>query len=261
MLKIILIALGITVVVIAIALVISEIINRKKKLNSKERFVHDLLPELDCGKCGFSTCEEFSKSVSDEKIDVSHCPYIQRANLSKIKRVIKKGYYNNSNLVAFVRCKGGKDCKQKFEYRGQNYCWCKDSLHSGNKECDKACLGCGDCVRACRYGAIFINDKGVAQVDRFKCTGCGACTYACPNKLIVRVPIIQKVGVVCNNFDEKMSISQKCKVGCTSCGLCARNCPTGAISMIDGQPVVDSDKCIECHKCVGICPNKCISRL
>lgn len=261
MLQTILIALGISLGVIVITLIVSVIINKTKKLDSKERFIHDLLPELDCGKCGYPSCEAFSKEVSSEQADISRCPYIQRANLSKIKRVIKKGYYNNTNLVAFVKCKGGVDCKEKFNYAGQNYCWCKDSLHSGNKECDKACLGCGDCVKVCRYGALSINSKGVAEVNREKCTGCGACTYVCPNDLIVRIPVSQTVNVVCNNFSEKSSITLKCKVGCTSCGLCASTCPVKAIQMKDGQPVIDQDKCISCNKCIGICPNKCISRL
>ena len=261
MLEIILIAVGIAIGIVGITLILSLIINKSKKLDSKESFIHDLLPELDCGKCGFPNCEAFSKEVAGEQVDISMCPYIQRANLSKVKRVVKKGYYNNSNLVAFVKCKGGVDCKEKFNYKGQNYCWCKDGLHSGNKECDKACLGCGDCVKVCRYGALFINEKGVAEVNRDSCTGCGACTYVCPNNLIERIPVTQSVNVVCNNFSGGMSISKKCKVGCTSCGLCAKICPAGAIKIKKGKPVIDKDKCISCNKCIGICPNKCISRL
>ena len=261
MLQIILIALAIAAVVIGITLVISVVINKRKKLNSKERFIHDLLPELDCGKCGFPTCEAFSKEVSNETVDISRCAYIQKANLSKIKRVVKKGYFNNSNMVAFVKCKGGVDCTEKFDYEGQNYCWCKDSLHSGNKSCDKACLGCGDCIKVCRYNALFINDKGVAEVDRTKCTGCGACLNVCPNNLIIRLPITQTVNIVCNNFSEGKAISAKCKVGCTSCGLCAKVCPADAIEMKDGQPYINKDKCISCNKCIGLCPNQCISRL
>ena len=260
MLQTILIAVGIAFGVVAITLLISHLVNRSKKLNSKERFIHDLLPELDCGKCGCPTCEAFSKEIANEEVEAARCPYIKQANLSKIQRVIKKGYYNNGNLVAFVKCKGGLDCKNKFEYKGPDCCWCKENLHSGDKACHKACLGCGDCVNVCRYGALFINEKGVAQVNRDKCTGCGACTYVCPNHLIIRIPVKQYVNVVCDNFRDKAAISNKCKVGCTSCGLCAKTCPVKAIKMKDGKPVIDSEKCISCDKCVGVCPNQVISR-
>ena len=259
--EVILIALSVCVGVVGITLFMSFLVKKTKKLDSKENFIHDLLPELDCGKCGYPNCEAFSKEVANETVDISRCAYIQRGNLSKIKRVIKKGYYNNSNTVAFVRCKGGKDCKDKYKYEGQNFCWCKDSLHSGSKQCDKACLGCGDCIKVCRFGALHINKKGVAEVIRDKCTGCGACLSVCPNDLIIRIPVSQTINVVCNNFKDGRSISSKCKVGCTSCGLCAKVCPTKAIEMKNGKPNIDREKCISCNKCIGICPGQCISRL
>ena len=53
MLEIILIAVGIAIGIVGITLILSLIINKSKKLDSKESFIHDLLPELDCGKCGF----------------------------------------------------------------------------------------------------------------------------------------------------------------------------------------------------------------
>lgn len=257
----ILIAVAVVVGVVIFTLLVSYFINKSKRLNSKENFIHSLLPELDCGKCGCPNCEAFAKEVSDEKQDISACPYILKANLTKATRIIKKGYINNSNMIACVKCKGGVDCKNKFEYKGQEFCWCKESLHSGNKACDNACLGCGDCVRVCRYNAIFINEKGVAEVNRAKCTGCGACTYVCPNNLIERIPAKQSVQVVCSNNTDKMSVTSKCKVGCTGCGLCQQICPTNAIRFKDGMPVIDSNKCISCNKCVGACPNGTISRL
>ena len=44
---------------------------------------------------------------------------------------------------------------------------------------------------------------------------------------------------------------------CTSCQMCATICPTSAISIetINGfyTPNVDTDKCIDCGKCVSVC--------
>lgn len=46
------------------------------------------------------------------------------------------------------------------------------------------CRGCGECVQACPYSAIEVEDregnKKVAHVQEALCKGCGACSVACP---------------------------------------------------------------------------------
>ncbi len=46
---------------------------------------------------------------------------------------------------------------------------------------------------------------------------------------------------------------------CISCGSCEGQCPVGAISMGDGQFVIDEAKCIDCGSCAGQCPVGAIS--
>lgn len=42
------------------------------------------------------------------------------------------------------------------------------------------CVGCGICVTSCMYGALKINDDGVAECDGNKCFKCGLCYTRCP---------------------------------------------------------------------------------
>ena len=44
---------------------------------------------------------------------------------------------------------------------------------------EDACIGCGVCVKACRQGAITLED-GKISVDNSKCNYCGRCFKACP---------------------------------------------------------------------------------
>ena len=91
---------------------------------------------------------------------------------------------------------------KRFNYSGPQDCQAA-MLFGGksNKECRFACIGLGNCARACKFGAMHIVN-GVAKVDRDKCVGCMACADACPKKIIERVPYKQAVLVACRNQDK-----------------------------------------------------------
>jgi dissimilatory sulfite reductase (desulfoviridin) alpha/beta subunit len=44
---------------------------------------------------------------------------------------------------------------------------------------EDACISCGVCVKACRSGAITLED-GKISIDNEKCNFCGRCTKSCP---------------------------------------------------------------------------------
>lgn len=41
---------------------------------------------------------------------------------------------------------------------------------------------------------------------------------------------------------------------CISCGACEAECPVGAISMGEGQYVINADECVSCGACEAVCP-------
>ncbi len=49
-----------------------------------------------------------------------------------------------------------------------------------------ACVGCGQCVAACPYQAVTLED-GRAVVNTYQCKGCGTCAAACPNKAMTLI--------------------------------------------------------------------------
>jgi ferredoxin len=43
---------------------------------------------------------------------------------------------------------------------------------------DELCIGCGDCLERCQFGALTVSDLCV--VDSVRCVGCGLCVTVCP---------------------------------------------------------------------------------
>lgn len=50
-----------------------------------------------------------------------------------------------------------------------------------------------------------------------------------------------------------------CEYGCFGYGDCMRACPFGAITMVNGLPKIDKDRCTACGKCVIACPRDLIT--
>jgi len=252
---------GLILLSIGLVFLFSYIAYKRRCLSHDTEFVRKMLPCVDCGMCGEKNCTEFANKITEGLREPEACKLIKPENAQKIKKYFKLSYKESSKKVALVNCKGGCKANDKYIYDGADSCAIQETLHSGSKSCKYACLGCGDCVKACRYRAIKINERGVAEVIRSKCTGCGECVSACANKVITMQKLELSVGVICNNQSSAPGIEKKCEVGCNHCKKCIDICPVGAISVKDNVPVIDPAKCIECYKCVSVCPNHVISRL
>jgi MinD superfamily P-loop ATPase len=50
-----------------------------------------------------------------------------------------------------------------------------------------ACTGCGQCLSACAFSALHLEEAG-ASVDPFSCEGCHACALVCPEEALSFVP-------------------------------------------------------------------------
>ena len=162
-------------------------------------------------------------------------------------------------MIAFVPCSGNLDVAGlKFNYTGEKTCQAAMGYGGkGTKICSYACIGYGDCVKACKFGAMKI-ENGVAKVDREKCVGCMACAEACPKDVIVKVPYSQNELVACRSNDKGPAVIKACKVGCIGCMKCVKECPADAIKVTNFLAEIDPNKCVKCGHCETVCPRKII---
>ena len=59
----------------------------------------------------------------------------------------------------------------------------KDKGAVAMKACKAACIGCGKCVKECKFEAITL-EGNVSYIDPEKCRLCKKCVEACPTKAI-----------------------------------------------------------------------------
>ena len=214
------------------------------------------LPGANCGGCGFAGCDDYAASLAKdpEGVGVSRCPVGGAAVAAKLAAVLGMEVTETEKQVAFVRCNGNCDAsKPLIEYQGLSSCAAAKQVYGGMNVCKYGCLGLGDCMNACQFGAIKVCN-GVATVNREKCVGCGACTKACPNGLIALLPEKNKVVVQCSSKDKGAQVRKACTNGCIGCMKCEKTCKFDAIHVVDNLATIDYDKCKNCGMCAKACP-------
>lgn len=88
------------------------------------------------------------------------------------------------------------------------------------------CARCGDCVRACSFGALSQNGDGLVRADRSRCTMCGDCVEACQREAIDIVG--REVSV-----EEVLAEAEKERVFFEQSG--------GGVTLTGGEPLAQPD--------------------
>ena len=115
--------------------------------------INALLPQTQCGQCGYPGCAQAAAAVAAGNAPVTLCPPGGRAVAEKLAEILG-ATFNPGNvpdrapLLARVRT----------DY----------------------CIGCSRCIKACPTDAILGATKQLHVVLGEACIGCGACAEACP---------------------------------------------------------------------------------
>ena len=206
--------------------------------------VNEILPNANCGACGNAGCYDFASNVVNGGAKINGCPVGGQDVVDEIARILGMESTQSVKLVARILCDGGLAeavNKPNAEYHGPLSCSVQTIVAGGEKMCLYGCLGGGDCVSACQFGAIFMNENGLPIVVEELCTGCGQCAEACPRGVIEIHPDDRELFVFCRNHDDPKKSKEVCKVACIGCGICARK-SDGSVVMKDFLAEIDYSK-------------------
>ncbi len=114
-----------------------------------------LLPQTQCGQCGFPGCRPYAEAIANEEADINLCPpggeaaMIGLADLlGREPTPLDEETANRVPSVALIR--------------------------------EEECVGCTACIRACPVDAIIGAAKQMHTVVTKYCTGCKLCVEPCP---------------------------------------------------------------------------------
>ncbi len=233
----------------------------KVQIDPKVEQIHQALPNLDCGACGFAGCAQYAKAVLENPELLGRCAPGGPQTSQKIADILNLQVSDSGpHHRPIVHCRAHTADKTLYaEYQGIETCIAANALPNA-QACTFGCLGFGDCVEACKFDALHMVD-GLATVDYDKCTGCTACSKACPRDLIKMVPFSHEnmMTVACSSREAGKVTRTICKVGCIGCGLCAKQ--SDIFSMEDNLARLDYSKykpSEETKTAMDKCPTKVI---
>lgn len=212
----------------------------------------------NCGACGYAGCDGYAEAVVRGEAKANACTPGGEKTAKAIAAIMGVSADALEPLVARVRCQGTcENVSLRYDYSGIPSCRAAAGLSGGPTACEYSCVGLGDCVNRCPFGAISMIN-GVAVVNDDVCTGCGMCVATCPRGIIQMLPKDQTIVVMCRNEATGRIARLQCKTACVGCKRCEKQCPSESIHVVNGVAIIDETTCTRCGACIPACPMHCI---
>ena len=128
-----------------------------------------ILPQTQCGQCGFPGCNPYPEANANGEADINQCPPGGEEGVRKLADLL------------------GREFKPLSEEHGV------EKPKSVAVIDEQTCIGCTLCIQACPVDAIVGAAKQMHTVVEPLCTGCELCVAPCPVDCISMVPVAETV--------------------------------------------------------------------
>ncbi|MEW5755183.1 MAG: electron transport complex subunit RsxB [Pseudomonadota bacterium] len=127
--------------------------------------IDKLLPQTQCGQCGFPGCRPYAEAIARGEADINQCPPGGEQTIHALADLL------------------GVEAKPLSAEHGEE----KPKMVAVIDE--NICIGCTLCIQACPVDAILGAAKQMHTVIESECTGCELCVAPCPVDCIDMVPV------------------------------------------------------------------------
>ena len=205
--------------------------------------VDSMLPQANCGACGFPGCRAMAEKLVSGETNPSKCTVSNKGTTERIASYLGVPAGHEEKRVARLACAGGHNvARVQARYEGVPTCRAAHLVGGAGKGCAWGCLGFGDCADVCSFDAIRMAKHGLPVVNLERCTACGDCVRVCPRDLFSIQPVSHRLWVACKSLAKGEEAEAECAVACTGCGLCALDAKAGVIEMVNNLAVVNYEK-------------------
>ena len=131
--------------------------------------IDEILPQTQCGQCGFPGCRPYAEAIANGEANINQCPPGG-----------EEGIRHLADLL-------GREFKPLDEEHGV------EKPKSVALIDEETCIGCTLCIQACPVDAIVGAAKQMHTVIEKECTGCELCLAPCPVDCITMEPLPETV--------------------------------------------------------------------
>ena len=118
-----------------------------------------ILPQTQCGQCGFPGCKPYAEAISKGDADINRCP---------------PGGEDGIRRLAELLGVEAKSLGEGLEHKPKSVAVIDEDT----------CIGCTLCIQACPVDAIVGAAKQMHTIVAEQCTGCELCLPPCPVECI-----------------------------------------------------------------------------
>ncbi len=172
--------------------------------------VENNLAAANCGGCGYAGCSAAAEAIVSGKEPPSLCIINSKDGVEAVSKIMGVDAGAAESPMSYNMCEGGNRAADKYHYMGISSCKAMSVVFGGKRVCGVGCIGLGDCVKACKFDAVYMGPDGHPVVDDDQCVGCGACQKACPKDIIEVKTLTEKLMKFNQKNDPLAPCAQTC---------------------------------------------------